>query len=198
MPVLRLQQPCAPRGDRRAALRARVCRRDRRTAARVPGRAVSTIFFGGGTPSLMQPETVAAILKQSRGTGPSRPMPKSRSKPIRPASKPRASAAIARRASTACRSACRRSTIARWPNWDGCTRRAKRSTPSPSRAAPSTRVSFDLIYARPQQTPQDWASELTRALAEARRASLALSADHRAGHAVCRLACGRQAQNSRR
>ncbi|MEX0841836.1 MAG: coproporphyrinogen-III oxidase family protein, partial [Xanthobacteraceae bacterium] len=32
------------------------------TAARVPGRTVSTIFFGGGTPSLMQPSTVQAIL----------------------------------------------------------------------------------------------------------------------------------------
>ena len=32
------------------------------TAARVPGRTVSTIFLGGGTPSLMQPATVAAIL----------------------------------------------------------------------------------------------------------------------------------------
>ena len=32
------------------------------TAARVPGRTVSTIFFGGGTPSLMEPATVAAIL----------------------------------------------------------------------------------------------------------------------------------------
>src|SRR6187549_4201026 len=32
------------------------------TAARIPGREVSTIFFGGGTPSLMQPATVAAIL----------------------------------------------------------------------------------------------------------------------------------------
>src|SRR2546423_9285849 len=32
------------------------------TAARVPGRTVSTIFFGGGTPSLMAPATVAAIL----------------------------------------------------------------------------------------------------------------------------------------
>src|SRR5262249_53494284 len=31
-------------------------------AARVPGRTVSTIFFGGGTPSLMKAETVAAIL----------------------------------------------------------------------------------------------------------------------------------------
>ena len=34
------------------------------TAARVPGRTVSTIFFGGGTPSLMQPATVAAILDE--------------------------------------------------------------------------------------------------------------------------------------
>ena len=32
------------------------------TAARVPGRTVSTIFFGGGTPSLMQPASVQAIL----------------------------------------------------------------------------------------------------------------------------------------
>jgi putative oxygen-independent coproporphyrinogen III oxidase len=31
-------------------------------AARVPGRMVSTIFFGGGTPSLMQPCSVQAIL----------------------------------------------------------------------------------------------------------------------------------------
>ena len=31
-------------------------------AARVPGRTVSSIFFGGGTPSLMAPETAAAIL----------------------------------------------------------------------------------------------------------------------------------------
>src|SRR5262245_15527964 len=32
------------------------------TAARVPGRTVSSIFLGGGTPSLMQAETVGAIL----------------------------------------------------------------------------------------------------------------------------------------
>ena len=32
------------------------------TAARVPGRTVSSIFFGGGTPSLMQPSTVQTIL----------------------------------------------------------------------------------------------------------------------------------------
>src|SRR5690242_13801866 len=32
------------------------------TAARVPDRTVATIFFGGGTPSLMSPATVGAIL----------------------------------------------------------------------------------------------------------------------------------------
>src|SRR5438128_8315062 len=32
------------------------------TAARVPDRTVSSIFLGGGAPSLMQPATVGAIL----------------------------------------------------------------------------------------------------------------------------------------
>src|SRR5229473_166356 len=32
------------------------------TAARAPGRVVSSIFLGGGTPSLMKPQTVGAIL----------------------------------------------------------------------------------------------------------------------------------------
>src|SRR5262249_27210554 len=31
-------------------------------AARAPGRTVSSIFFGGGTPSLMQPSSVQALL----------------------------------------------------------------------------------------------------------------------------------------
>lgn len=31
-------------------------------AARLPGRTVSTVFFGGGTPSLMRPDTVETIL----------------------------------------------------------------------------------------------------------------------------------------
>jgi len=33
------------------------------TAARIPGRTVSSIFLGGGTPSLMQPRTVGAVLE---------------------------------------------------------------------------------------------------------------------------------------
>ena len=33
------------------------------TARRTPGRTVSSIFFGGGTPSLMQPQSVQADRK---------------------------------------------------------------------------------------------------------------------------------------
>jgi oxygen-independent coproporphyrinogen-3 oxidase len=36
------------------------------TAARVPDRVVSTIFLGGGTPSLMLPETIVGILDAVR------------------------------------------------------------------------------------------------------------------------------------
>ena len=46
------------------------------TAARVPGRTVSTIFFGGGTPSLMQPQPSARSSMPLRATGRSRPMSK--------------------------------------------------------------------------------------------------------------------------
>ncbi|MDA1099533.1 MAG: radical SAM family heme chaperone HemW [Proteobacteria bacterium] len=36
-------------------------------AARLPGRTVTSIFFGGGTPSLMPPETVSALLDRIAG-----------------------------------------------------------------------------------------------------------------------------------
>ena len=39
--------------------------------------------------------------------------------------------------------------------------------PSRSRASAFERYSFDLIYARPRQTPAAWAAELKRAIAEA-------------------------------
>src|SRR5919197_903639 len=34
------------------------------------GRTVTSIFFGGGTPSLMEPETVAALIQRVRGLWP--------------------------------------------------------------------------------------------------------------------------------
>ena len=48
------------------------------------------------------------------------------------------------------------------------------------------RLSFDLIYARPGQTPSAWQSELRRALDPRRRSPVALPAHHRAGHALLR------------
>ncbi|NCQ23404.1 MAG: coproporphyrinogen III oxidase [Rhodobacteraceae bacterium CG17_big_fil_post_rev_8_21_14_2_50_63_15] len=41
-----------------------------RTAALLPGRVLNTVFFGGGTPSLMAPDTVAAILERVRRSWP--------------------------------------------------------------------------------------------------------------------------------
>ena len=35
-------------------------------AARVPGRRLTSIFFGGGTPSLMPPETARAVIARAR------------------------------------------------------------------------------------------------------------------------------------
>ena len=44
-----------------------------RAAAETPGRTVTSIFFGGGTPSLMPPETAAAILARIRALWPVAP-----------------------------------------------------------------------------------------------------------------------------
>ncbi|MBP0483310.1 radical SAM family heme chaperone HemW [Sagittula salina] len=40
----------------------------RRYAEAVPGRVLTSIFFGGGTPSLMAPETVATVIGAARGS----------------------------------------------------------------------------------------------------------------------------------
>jgi oxygen-independent coproporphyrinogen-3 oxidase len=42
----------------------------RRVAALLPGRVLNTIYFGGGTPSLMPPATVAAIIDAATGAWP--------------------------------------------------------------------------------------------------------------------------------
>ena len=38
----------------------------KRSAYETPDRVLNTIFFGGGTPSLMNPETVAAVIDEAR------------------------------------------------------------------------------------------------------------------------------------
>ena len=69
VPLLRLQQPCAPPAGRPGALCPAFEREMATMRARTGPREVTSIFLGGGTPSLMEPETVARCSTRWRGTG---------------------------------------------------------------------------------------------------------------------------------
>ena len=60
------------------------------------------------------------------------------------------------------------------------------------------RYSFDLIYARPDQTPEAWTSESKLAIAEAAEHLSLYQLTIEARHAVFRFAYGRQAQDAGR
>jgi putative oxygen-independent coproporphyrinogen III oxidase len=137
------------------------------TAARVPDRTVSTIFFGGGTPSLMQPETVAALIEaiarhwsvapDAEVTLEANPtsVEAARFRGYRSAGVNRVSLGVQALDDRALAELGRLHSAREALNAVGIARDN------------FERVSFDLIYARPGQTPQDWASELKRALIEA-------------------------------
>jgi oxygen-independent coproporphyrinogen-3 oxidase len=137
------------------------------TAARAPGREVSTIFFGGGTPSLMQPATVSSILDaiaqhwsvaaDAEVTLEANPtsVEATRFRGYRAAGVNRVSLGVQALDDTALRELGRMHTAREALDAVGIARSA------------FDRYSFDLIYARPRQSPQDWAAELTRALGEA-------------------------------
>ena len=137
------------------------------TAARVPGRTVSTIFIGGGTPSLMQPATVAAVLDavarhwriapDAEVTLEANPtsVEATRFRGYRAAGVNRVSLGV---------QALDDGALAEL----GRLHSAREALDAVAVArGVFERYSFDLIYARPRQTPRDWASELRRALAEA-------------------------------
>jgi putative oxygen-independent coproporphyrinogen III oxidase len=137
------------------------------TAARVPGRTVSTIFLGGGTPSLMQPATVGAVLDavaqhwriapDAEVTLEANPtsVEATRFRGYRAAGVNRVSLGV---------QALDDAALAELGRLHSA--REALDAVAVARAA-FERYSFDLIYARPRQTPQDWAKELKRALAEA-------------------------------
>ena len=137
------------------------------TAARVPDRAVSTIFFGGGTPSLMQPATVAAVLDaiarhwsvaaDAEVTLEANPtsVEAERFRGYRLAGVNRVSLGVQSLDDRALAALGRRHSA-----------REALDAVAVARSI-FDRYSFDLIYARPQQTPREWANELTHALAEA-------------------------------
>jgi oxygen-independent coproporphyrinogen-3 oxidase len=137
------------------------------TAARVPGRTVSSIFFGGGTPSLMQPATVAAVLdavarhwtiaadvEVTLEANPTS-VEATRFRGYRTAGVNRVSLGVQALDDRALAELGRRHSAREALDAVGVARTV------------FGRYSFDLIYARPQQKPKDWASELSQALTEA-------------------------------
>ena len=137
------------------------------TAARVPGRTVSSIFFGGGTPSLMQPTSVQTILdcigkhwsiaSDIEVTLEANPtsVEATRFRGYRAAGVNRVSLGVQALDDAALKELGRLHT-------------AQEALDAVAVARSIfDRYSFDLIYARPRQTLDAWAAELNRAIAEA-------------------------------
>jgi oxygen-independent coproporphyrinogen-3 oxidase len=136
-------------------------------AALTPGRTVRSIFFGGGTPSLMAPATVAAIIEtvgklwkldpHAEITLEANPtsVEAERFKGFRAAGVNRVSLGIQAMNDRDLKM------LGRMHTAEEAFRALDIAT------ATFERASFDLIYARPGQTPQDWARELAAALARA-------------------------------
>jgi putative oxygen-independent coproporphyrinogen III oxidase len=134
---------------------------------RAPGRTVSSIFFGGGTPSLMEPTTVAGILdaigktwavaKDAEITLEANPssVEVGRFRGYRAAGVNRVSLGVQALENEALKRLGRIHSAA--------------EALSAVEVANSVfdRVSFDLIYARPGQTPNAWRTELAAGLARA-------------------------------
>ena len=135
-----------------------------RLAVETPGRGLDSIFFGGGTPSLMAPETVAAVIDRARTHWPSAGLPEitleanptsveaGRLRAFRDAGVNRVSLGV--------------------QALDDASLAALGREHSAAEALAAVelagslfeRFSFDLIYARPGQTAAAWAGELRRAL----------------------------------
>ncbi|MEA2975701.1 MAG: hypothetical protein QOF19_1221 [Alphaproteobacteria bacterium] len=137
------------------------------TAARIPGRQVSSIFFGGGTPSLMQPATVQCAAMASRIAATVAPdvevtleanptsVEATRFRGYRAAGVNRVSLGVQALDDAALKEL-------------GRLHSAQEALDAVAIARSIfERYSFDLIYARPRQTPQAWTEELKRAIAEA-------------------------------
>jgi oxygen-independent coproporphyrinogen-3 oxidase len=136
-------------------------------AALTPGRTVTSVFFGGGTPSLMQPGTVAAVLDAIAGswrveadaeiTLEANPtsVEAERFRGFRAAGVNRVSLGVQALNDADLRALGRMHTVGE-----------ALAAVSVAQAA-FERTSLDLIYARPGQTPAAWARELKEAIGHA-------------------------------
>jgi oxygen-independent coproporphyrinogen-3 oxidase len=134
-------------------------------ASRFPKLSTSSIFFGGGTPSLMAPETVAAVIERIDhhwGDGSEIEITLEANPSSIEAARFRAYAeAGVNRVSVGIQSL-RDEAL----TFLGRLHTAREALAALEVAQDNfSRVSFDLIYARPQQSLEDWRTELTEALA---------------------------------
>ncbi|MBV8548171.1 MAG: coproporphyrinogen III oxidase, partial [Alphaproteobacteria bacterium] len=133
-------------------------------AGLMPGRPVSSIFFGGGTPSLMQPETVGAVLQAIHDA-----WPVATNAEITLEANPN-SAEAARFAGFRAAGVNRVSVGVQALNDADLAFLGRAHKADEARAAIKLaarhfpRFSFDLIYARRGQSIPDWQRELTDAL----------------------------------
>jgi putative oxygen-independent coproporphyrinogen III oxidase len=137
------------------------------TAARTPGREVSSIFLGGGTPSLMRPQTVGAILdaiaRHWRVTAGAEVTLEANPTSVEATRFGGYRAAGVNRVSLGVQALDDASLKAL-----GRLHTAREALDAVAIARSAfDRYSFDLIYARPDQTPQMWADELKLAISEA-------------------------------
>jgi putative oxygen-independent coproporphyrinogen III oxidase len=137
------------------------------TAARLPGREVSSIFLGGGTPSLMAPRTVGLVLDaigQHWRVAPDVEV----TLEANPTSVEATRFAGYRAAGVNRVSLGVQALDDRSLKELGRLHSAREALDAVAIARRSfDRYSFDLIYARPAQTPKMWADELRLAIAEA-------------------------------
>ncbi len=136
----------------------------RRVGALTAGKVVRSVFFGGGTPSLMNPDVVDAVLTAVRAA-----WPMSNDPEITLEANP--SSVEAGRFRAYAEAGVNRISMGVQALNDADLRRLGRlHSATEARAAFAVareafpRVSFDLIYARQDQTLRTWESELTEAL----------------------------------
>ncbi len=134
-------------------------------AREAPGRRVETIFFGGGTPSLMAPETVAAVIARTKGLW-------DHAGEVEITLEANPTSVEAGRFADLAEAGVNRVSLgvqaldAAALKFLGREHSADEALEALETARRHfARFSFDLIYARPGQTPEAWAEELERALA---------------------------------
>ncbi|WP_288936641.1 radical SAM family heme chaperone HemW [uncultured Sphingomonas sp.] len=134
-------------------------------AAQLPGRTLGSVFFGGGTPSLMPPATVAAILDAAQTYWPPEP-------DVEITLEANPSSVEAARFADLAAAGVNRASLGLQALDDAALRFLGRAHDVKEglgaldvAQATFARVSIDLICARPDQTLAAWQAELARALA---------------------------------